>query len=96
MFRKPLKLIFSISTLALPFIFSGVALSQDPPSAAVEQGALAWNNWTKTDAGGTGALPAEAQMAATSDVRVKTPVLMRVQVMGTILRGPFPQWSQQT
>jgi cytochrome c2 len=59
MFRKPLKLIFSTFTLALPFIFPGVALSQDPPSAAVEQGALAWNNWTKTDAGGTGALPAD-------------------------------------
>ena len=59
MFRYSLKFIFSLSTIALPLVLSGVALAQDPPSAAVEQGALAWNNWTKTDAGGTGALPAD-------------------------------------
>ncbi len=34
-----------------------MVLAQDPPSAAVEQGALAYSNWTKTDAGGSGALP---------------------------------------
>ena len=59
MFRYSLKFIFLLSTIALPLVLSGVALAQDPPSAAVEQGALAWNNWTKTDAGGTGALPAD-------------------------------------
>ena len=59
MSRKSLKFILSTSAMALPLLFSGMALAQDPPSAAVEQGALAWNNWTKTDAGGTGSLPAD-------------------------------------
>ena len=53
MFRKPLILIFS----TLPLFLSGVALAQDPPSAEVELGANAWNNWTKTDSGGSGSLP---------------------------------------
>ena len=54
-----MKIRYMIILTMLPFIFPGVALSQDPPSTAVVQGALAWNNWTKTDAGGTGALPAD-------------------------------------
>lgn len=58
MFRNPQKFILSISTLALPLVFSGMVLAQESPSAAVEQGAMAYSNWTKTDAGGTGALPA--------------------------------------
>lgn len=45
-----------LSTVPI-LIFSGAALAQDPPSACVELGALAWNNWTKIDAGGTGDLP---------------------------------------
>ena len=45
--------------LVLAVFISGVVLAQDPPSVSVEQGALAWNNWTKADAGGTGALPAD-------------------------------------
>ena len=57
MLRKPLKFILSISTMALTLVFSGSILAQDPPSAAVEQGAMAYSNWTKTDAGGSGALP---------------------------------------
>lgn len=56
MSKKPLKFILSISTVAIPLIFSGVAQAQ---SAEVEQGALAWNNWTSTDAGGSGSLPAD-------------------------------------
>jgi len=59
MFRNLLKIILSTSTMVLPIFISGVVLAQDPPSVAVEQGALAWNNWTKVDAGGTGALPAD-------------------------------------
>ncbi len=54
MHKKSLKFILSISTIALPLLLSSAAVAQ---SAAVEQGALAWDNWTKTDAGGTGALP---------------------------------------
>jgi cytochrome c2 len=38
--------------------FSGLAWAQDAPSECVEMGALAFDNWTRTDAGGTGSLPA--------------------------------------
>ena len=55
MFRNVLKSILSISTVVVAIFVSGVVLAQDPP--AVEQGALAYSNWTKTDAGGSGALP---------------------------------------
>ena len=51
---KSLKFILSISSMAIPLIFSSVAQAQ---SAEVEQGANAWNNWTKTAAGGSGSLP---------------------------------------
>lgn len=37
---------------------SGLAWAQEVPSECVEMGALAFDNWTKTDAGGTGSLPA--------------------------------------
>ena len=37
--------------------FSGLVWAQDAPSECVELGALAFDNWTKTDAGGTGSLP---------------------------------------
>jgi mono/diheme cytochrome c family protein len=57
MFRTLLIIILSTSTMILSIFISGVVLAQDPPSAAVEQGALAYSNWTKTDAGGSGALP---------------------------------------
>ena len=57
MFRNLLKIILSTSTMVLPIFISGVVLAQEPPSTAVEQGALAYSNWTKTDAGGSGALP---------------------------------------
>ena len=57
MYRKSLKFILSISMTALLLFFSGVALAQDPPSACVQMGALAWDNWTKSDAGGSGNLP---------------------------------------
>jgi hypothetical protein len=35
-------------------VFSGAVAAQDTPSACVEQGALAFDNWTKSDAGGSG------------------------------------------
>jgi len=43
--------------MALPLLFSGVALAQDPPSECVQMGAMAWDNWTKGDAGGSDTLP---------------------------------------
>jgi len=36
-------------------MFSGAVAAQGMPSACVEQGALAFDNWTKSDAGGVGA-----------------------------------------
>lgn len=63
MTNKSNKTVFSVVTIALPLLFSGMVLAQDPPSAAVEQGANAWNNWTKADSGGSGALPAGVESA---------------------------------
>jgi hypothetical protein len=51
---KTLKFISLISPTTLLLFLTGMAMAQD---AAVEQGALAWNNWTTTDAGGSGTLP---------------------------------------
>ena len=54
------KLRFSMVTMAILLLLlsPSMTLAQDPPSAAVEQGALAWNNWTNEDSGGNGTLPA--------------------------------------
>ena len=42
----------------IPLLFiSTTAFGQDEPSACVETGAMAYENWTKVDAGGTGSLP---------------------------------------
>jgi hypothetical protein len=57
MFHRAHTIIFSIATIIIPLLFSGLTFAQDPPSVAVEQGAFAYSNWTKTDAGGSGALP---------------------------------------
>ena len=54
MSKKALRFISLMSTMTLLLFFAGIAMAQD---AAVEQGALAYSNWTKTDAGGSGALP---------------------------------------
>jgi mono/diheme cytochrome c family protein len=54
MSEKSLKFISLISTMTLLLFLSGMAMGQD---AAIEEGALAWNNWTTTDAGGSGTLP---------------------------------------
>ena len=50
-------LLQSSLAMALLLLISGLALAQDPPNACVQQGALAWDNWTKADAGGDGTLP---------------------------------------
>jgi hypothetical protein len=39
-------------------LFSAAAIAQDEPSECVELGAMAYENWTKADAGGVGELPA--------------------------------------
>jgi len=57
MFRHLLKVVLSASSVTLPILNSGVVLAQEPPRTAVEQGALAYSNWTKTDAGGSSELP---------------------------------------
>lgn len=55
--RKKFTLVGSVVIGPLLFI-SAAAFAQDAPSECVELGALAYDNWTKTDAGGTGNLPA--------------------------------------
>ena len=49
----------ALRTWAFPILLAMpmAALAQQQPSACVELGALAWDNWTKTEAGGSG-LPA--------------------------------------
>jgi len=47
----------SIFVMVLLLLVTGMALAQDPPSAGVQQGALAWDNWTKGDSGGSDTLP---------------------------------------
>ena len=46
----------------IPLLFiSNTAFGQDEPGACVEMGALAYDNWTKEDSGGTGSLPDGAE-----------------------------------
>ena len=47
--------------LILLLFIPATALGQDEPSACVEQGGLAYDNWTKEDSGGTGSLPDGAE-----------------------------------
>jgi len=54
---KPENILKSIFSTIPILLFSGMVSAQDPPSEGVQKGALAWDNWTKTDAGGTSALP---------------------------------------
>lgn len=42
-------------------LLSAAAFAQEGPSECVVSGGLAYDNWTKTDAGGTGSLPEGAQ-----------------------------------
>ena len=49
---------YIFSTIPI-LLLSSVALAQDPPSACVQTGALAWDNWTKADAGGSDVLPGD-------------------------------------
>jgi hypothetical protein len=55
---KTQNLTFSILITGALLLVPGVTLAQDAPSDAVVLGALAWNNWTKVDSGGSDTLPA--------------------------------------
>ena len=57
MFSKKFKFVFFMSTMGLLLLFTNMAWAQDEPSECVEMGAMAYENWTKMDAGGTGSLP---------------------------------------
>jgi hypothetical protein len=49
---------FKTSLSIIPvLLFSSMVIAQNPPSEGVQQGALAWDNWTKADSGGADALP---------------------------------------
>ena len=66
---KRFKVLISMASIGLLLLFSSMASAQDEPGACVELGGLAYDNWTKEDSGGTGALP---EGAADSDyVRCK-------------------------
>jgi hypothetical protein len=50
--------------ISAPLLFmTAAAFAQDAPSECVETGALAYENWTKTDSGGDGSLPDGVQSA---------------------------------
>ena len=55
---KTNKNIIGTVAIGLLISLSGLAWAQDPPSECVEMGALAFDNWTRSDAGGSGSLPA--------------------------------------
>ncbi len=48
---------WTVITLLPLLAIPATAMGQEVPSECVEQGALAYENWTKVDAGGTGSLP---------------------------------------
>ena len=58
MIIKKCKIVFFMSTMGLLLLFTSMAWAQDEPSDCVQMGALAWDNWTKEDSGGTGSVPA--------------------------------------
>jgi mono/diheme cytochrome c family protein len=58
---KKFKLVFFTSTMGLLLLFTSMAWAQEGPSDCMVMGALAWDNWTKEDSGGTGSLPDGAE-----------------------------------
>lgn len=46
-----------MTSVPILLLCAGTLAAQEDPGACVELGALAYDNWTKTDAGGTGSLP---------------------------------------
>lgn len=57
---KGLKFIFSMTSIGLLLLFSSMAWAQEEPNECVVLGALAWDNWTLDDAGGSGLPVGEA------------------------------------
>ncbi len=57
MLRNGHKIILSIISMSLLMLFTSMTWAQEEPSACVVTGALAYENWTKVDSGGTGSLP---------------------------------------
>ncbi len=51
---KGLKFIFSMTSVGLLLLFSSMAWAQEEPNECVVLGALAWDDWTLDDAGGSG------------------------------------------
>jgi hypothetical protein len=45
------------ATMVLLMAYAGLIQAQEAPSECVETGAMAYDNWTKVDSGGTGSLP---------------------------------------
>lgn len=45
---------FAWAAMLAGLTLSAAVAAQEAPSACVEQGGLAWNNWTKSDSGGSG------------------------------------------
>jgi mono/diheme cytochrome c family protein len=54
------SIISAVSVMPM-LLLSAAAFAQEPPSECVVSGALAYDNWTKVDAGGTGSLPESVQ-----------------------------------
>jgi mono/diheme cytochrome c family protein len=50
-----------MAAIVLSVAYAGLIQAQEAPSECVVSGALAYDNWTKVDAGGTGSLPDGAQ-----------------------------------
>ncbi len=48
------RILLSMASIGLLLLFSSMAWAQDEPSDCVAMGGLAWDDWTKEDAGGTG------------------------------------------
>jgi len=61
MFNSNVRSMITIAVVPVLLLFTGIALAQDAPGECVEMGALAYDNWTKEDSGGTGSLPDGAE-----------------------------------
>jgi len=55
--KELIRTIFSVMSMIPLLLVSSTAFAQEAPSECVETGAMAYDNWTKEDSGGTGSLP---------------------------------------
>jgi mono/diheme cytochrome c family protein len=56
-----IRTIYAVALFMSLLLTPATSFGQDEPSACVEMGGLAYDNWTKMDSGGTGALPDGAE-----------------------------------